>query len=162
MAVLAVSCLAAPAGIRTVYLLPMAGGLDQYLAAWLTSDHVLQVVADPQLADAVMTDSLGETFERRLAQIHPPEAADKTEVANKSDKLSDRTGSSAVPAFRSSRSKGTLFLVDAKTRTVLWSDYEKVPSTSSSGNLSREARRVVRKLAGGDTGTGNGTGKTEQ
>ena len=34
--------------IKTVYLLPMSNGLDQYLAQQLTAGAVLQVVTDPQ------------------------------------------------------------------------------------------------------------------
>ncbi len=40
------------AGVKTVYVLPMTGGLDQYLAFRLTSEGVLQVVTDPAKADA--------------------------------------------------------------------------------------------------------------
>ena len=54
---------------HTVYVLPMAGGLDQYLAQRLSSDHVMKVVADPKLADVVLTDRLGEAFEQKLADI---------------------------------------------------------------------------------------------
>ena len=116
------------AGVRTVYILPMAGGLDQFLAAELTREHVLQVVADPKTADAVLTDYLGEGFEKRVAKIHPR------------DEDKDDTGE-IHPSFQSGKSKGTVFLVDLKSRNVLWSDYEK-PSRSPN----REAARVVEKL----------------
>src|SRR5665213_3506682 len=101
---------------RSVYVMPMAGGLDQFLAQWLTSEHVMQVVADPRIADVVLTDHLGETFEQKMAEIHP-----------KDDKKPDST--TTHNAFRSSRGRGTVFLVDAKSSQVLWSDYEKVPSS---------------------------------
>src|ERR1700689_4202837 len=117
---------------RTVYVLPMAGGLDQFLAQWLTRDHVMQVVADPKIADVVLTDHLGETFEQKMAEIHP-----------KDDKKSDST---AHNAFRSSKGRGTVFLVDAKSRQVLWSDYEKVPSSMTDKNLNDEAERIAKKL----------------
>jgi len=136
MVVFAVTGLAVPTGIRTVYILPMAGGLDQYLAEWLTRDHVVEVVADPKAADAVITDSLGEAFEQRMAQIRPPESADKAKT------------DSNLHLFRSGRVKGTIFLVDARTKTVLWSDFEKTPNSSSNIQLDREARRIARKLAG--------------
>ncbi len=118
---------------RTVYLLPMAGGLDQYLAQWLTRTHAMQVTTDPKLADTVMTDRLGEAFEQKMAEFHPK--ADK----KASD---DATGN----AFRSSRGRGTMFLVDAKSRQVLWSDYEKAPGDKTDANLNREAERIVKKL----------------
>lgn len=121
---------------RTVYILPMAGGLDQYLAQWVTRDHVMQVVTDAKLADTVLTDQLGQRFEQRMAEIQPRD--DK-----KDDKKTD-----AVPshAFRSSMGRGTVFLVDAKSRQVLWSDYEKTPGSNSSGRLNREAKRIAKKL----------------
>lgn len=117
---------------RTVYILPMAGGLDQYLAQWLTRDHVMQVVTDAKMADAVLTDRIGEGFEQQMAQIHP------------ADKKSDVT---THHAFRSNREPGTVFLVDAKSRQVLWSDYEKVPGSNSNKSLNREASRIAKKLA---------------
>jgi hypothetical protein len=154
MAAFAVSCLSAPTGIRTVYILPMAGGLDQYLAAWLTHDHVLEVVADPKLADAVITDTLGEPFEQKMAQIRPPAAAPDSK---------DKADSSAmVHTFRSGSSKGTVFLVDAKTRVVVWSDYEKAPRSITNANLNREARRVAKKLADTGTPADAGANKTER
>ncbi len=122
---------------RTVYVLPMANGLDQYLAQRLSSDHVMKVVADPKIADVVLTDRLGEAFEQKLAEI-------RTADAKKDDKDKDDTRTHA--AFRSSKGKGTIFLVDAKSREVLWSDYEKVPASSSSDTLNREAERIAKKL----------------
>ena len=58
--------------VKTVYLLPMSNGLDQYLAQQLTAGAVLQVVTDPQKADAVLTDHLGATFEQSLADLYRP------------------------------------------------------------------------------------------
>lgn len=118
---------------RTVYIFPMAGGLDQYLAQWLTRDHVMQVVTDPKIADTVLTDRIGSAFEQKMAEIHPKE-----------DKKSD--SSATHNEFRSSLARGTVFLVDAKSRDVLWSDYEKVPSSRSNGTLNREAERIAKKL----------------
>lgn len=121
-----------PSAPRTVYILPMAGGLDQYLAQWLTREHVMQVVTDAKIADAVMTDRIGEAFEQKMAEIHP-----------KDDKKSDSTSRNQ---FRASKGRGTVFLVDAKSRQVLWSDYEKVPGTISNDNLNHEAERIAKKL----------------
>jgi hypothetical protein len=116
---------------RTVYILPMAGGLDQYLAESLTRQNVMQVVTDPKLADTVLTDRLDAALEQKLAEFHP------------TDKKSD----SAPPnTFRSSRKPGTIFLVNVKSRDVTWSDYEQVPSSNSNGNLYQEAQRIVKKL----------------
>jgi hypothetical protein len=127
----AAACLAQPP--RSVYVLPMAGGLDQYLAAQLTHEKVLQVVADPKLADAVLTDRLGEAFERKLAQISPRD---------------DDEDSSDAPrhTFQSSGAKGTVFLVDTKSRQVLWSDFEKPLTKRSAEKLSKQAGRIVKRL----------------
>src|ERR1700685_3154978 len=111
--IFAVLACAQYAGPKTVYILPMADGLDQYLAQWLTQDHIMQVVADPKTAEVVMTDRLGEAFEQKMKEIRPD-----------GDKKSDDT---AHNTFRSTKPRGTIFLVDAKTRQVLWSDYQKPP-----------------------------------
>ena len=133
--IIAMAGFAQQAGMRSVYLLPMAGGLDQYLAAQLAHDHVMQVVADPRLADAVLTDRLGETFEQTLAKLHPRD---------------DDTETSDTPrhAFRSSGAKGTMFLVDAKSRQVIWSDFEKPSRTISGASLNRQAARIAKRLQG--------------
>src|SRR5580698_5304840 len=122
------------AGPKTVYILPMAAGLDQYVAQWLTKDHVMQVVADPKTAEVVMTDRLGEAFEQKLKQIH-----------SESDKKSDETVSHT---FHSTKPQGTIFLVDAKSHQVLWSDYQKPPRSNSDGDLNRAAEQIARKLSG--------------
>ena len=61
-------------GVKTVYLLPMAGGLDQYLALQLSSGGLLQVVTDPNKADAILTDSIGTRLEDTTQQIADIEA----------------------------------------------------------------------------------------
>jgi hypothetical protein len=133
-----ITLLAQSAGLHKVYVLPMAGGLDQYLADWLTRGKVMQVVTDPKSADLVMTDRLGEAFEQKLTQIlPPPEKPDK--------KIETGGGSTPHNTFRSSSARGTLFLVDVKSRQVMWSDHEKPPVVSDA-NLNREAERVAKKL----------------
>jgi hypothetical protein len=128
----ALCAFAEPPAVHTVYILPMAGGLDQYLAQQLTRDHVLQVVADPKLADAVLTDRLGEPFEQKMSQIHPRDDAEKK--ASSSPDLR--------PSFRSATKRGTIFLVDVKSRNVLWSDYE-----NPQYDTTHQASRIVKKLA---------------
>jgi hypothetical protein len=122
------------AGPKTVYILPMAAGLDQYLAQWLTKDHIMQVVVDPKTADVFMTDRLGEAFEQKLRQIHPD-----------ADKKAD---DNAHNTFRSTTARGTIFLVDAKSHQVLWSDYQKPPNTNSDTDLNRTAEQIAKKLSG--------------
>jgi|SRR5665213_532091 len=137
--VFAESAFPADPGPRTVYLLPMAGGLDQYLAQWLTRNHAMQVTTNPKLADTVMTDRLGEAFEQKMAEFHPK--ADKKSTAD-----SSQAGDSPHNAFQSGRGSGAVFLVDAKSGQVLWSDYEKPPGDKTGANLNREAERIVKKL----------------
>jgi hypothetical protein len=120
-------------GPKTVYILPMAAGLDQYLAQRLTQDHVMKVVADPKAAEVIMTDRLGEAFEQKLSEIRPPET---TKDEKKADGATHNT-------FRSSAAKGTVFLVDAKSRAVLWSDYQK-----PGRDPNRTAERIARALSG--------------
>src|SRR5215475_11536774 len=59
--------------VRNVYVLRMSKGLDQYLANHLTNGHVFQVVTDPKLADAILTDQIGEGFQAKLDELFPPE-----------------------------------------------------------------------------------------
>jgi hypothetical protein len=143
------------AGLHQVYVLPMAGGLDQYIADWITRDKIMQVVTDPKVADLVMTDRLGEAFEQKLAQIRPPAPMPVEKSAEKKDDKKDdgkssKSGGAGAPSdtphsFQSTSARGTLFLVDIKSRQVIWSDHEKPPTVSDS-NLSREAERVAKKL----------------
>jgi len=57
--------------VKTIYVLPMSSGMDQYLASRLTRGHILQVVADPAKADAILTDHLGAAFEASLKELYP-------------------------------------------------------------------------------------------
>jgi hypothetical protein len=124
-------------GVQTVYLLPMANGLDQYLASRLVSSGVFHVTTDPQKADAVFTDRLGEAFERRLEELLPAPAETAAGQANREE--------GAVRISSISRAKGTVFLVDVHSRAVLWSAYER-PRNSTPAELDRTARRIVDAL----------------
>src|ERR1700690_2306961 len=100
--------------VKTVYLLPRSGSLDQYLGIRLTTGTSLQVVTDPQKADAVLTDRIGAGFEQKLDDLYLVKPA-------KSDPGSV-TQDSGRPAMQPmSRGKGAIFLVDRKSRSVLWS-----------------------------------------
>src|SRR4051812_9320187 len=70
----ALLCAAELSGVRSVYLLPMGRGMDQYLANRLANEHVFQVVTDPKLADAVFSDHIGEGFEAQMDELYPPPA----------------------------------------------------------------------------------------
>jgi len=124
------------ATVRTVYVLPMSGGLDLYIAQWLARNQTVHVTTDPKNADAILTDHLGEDFEHKLAQL-----------LAKNDGH-EKTGNSSQPErYSPGRHRGTVFLVDSKTRQVLWSDYEKPPAYRSSDKLNHEAKEIVKKLS---------------
>src|SRR5579872_5406458 len=58
--------------VQAVYILPMGGAMDQYLANRITRDGLFEVVTDPQKADAIITDHLGEPFQQKLDELYPP------------------------------------------------------------------------------------------
>lgn len=126
---------------RNVYLLPMQSGLDQYLANRLTEKKVFNVVTDPQSADAILTDRIGEGFEEKLDELYPEEAnKPKTDEDDANVWASKRPRSASF-----ARGRGTLFLVDRKSRDVIWSIY----SPSRSGrpqDLNRNAGSIAGKI----------------
>ena len=124
-------------GIKTVYVLPMSSGLDQYLAVRLTTGAVLQVVADPQNADAVLTDYIGQGFEDRLNELYGSKP--------KSEDDKNSSTSEFVRPASGARSRGAIFLVNRKTRDVLWSVYER-PKGTTPAELNRTADRIADKL----------------
>ena len=136
-------------GVKTVYLLPMAGGLDQFLALQLSSGGLLQVVTDPKKADAILTDSIGSRLEDSLGDLYgAPVQKDQ------SDKDKTVTSNSARPAMRTlSTSRGLVFLVNRNSRDVLWSTYE-LPSSSRPEELRHAAAKIVGRLAKANPNTG--------
>jgi hypothetical protein len=150
------------AGVRTVYILPMRSGLDQFLANRLTNGGVFRVVTDPKLADAVLTDHIGETLEAQLEEMIPdPEPVKKlappaTAPPPKKDdspskslvgSMVDPDAKQANPARNSTfgRTKGTVFLVDEKSRQVLWSVFDP-PKGSESKEMDRTASDIVSRI----------------
>jgi hypothetical protein len=169
--------------VRSVYLLSMGRGFDQYLANRLTTEHVFQVVADPKRADAVLTDHLGEAFEERMKELYPPPedtSAEETaqqegketpkapanasdtrdgnvpeqagDANDSGDDTTVRSAGDAPPKFSEkrlrpsfARARGTVFLVDAQSRQVLWSSYALARKTSPA-DLDRLATKVVEGL----------------
>jgi hypothetical protein len=132
-------------GVKTVYVLPMASGLDQYLALQLTSSGVLQVVTDPKKADAILTDGIGARLEDSLSDLYgAPVDKDKSEK-DKSGKAG--TDDFAHPAMRPlSSSRGVIFLVNRTSRDVLWSTFER-PKNTQPEELKHAAQKIVDRLA---------------
>jgi hypothetical protein len=141
--------------VHTVYMLKMSKGLDQYLANRLTAEHVFQIVTDPKFADAVFTDQIGEGFQAKLEELYPsPEPVEKPAPKPKSGDeesasplLGDTVNKLSNPSANSGfgRAKGTVFLVDAKSRRVLWSTYQP-PNDGSSREMNRTAREIVSRF----------------
>jgi hypothetical protein len=159
-------CAADLAGVRAVYILPMRSGLDQYLANRLINGGVFRVVTDPKLADAVLSDHIGPTLESQLEDMDPkhepkPEPVKKVEpppkrgdeTAKPQPLIDTETKAHDLPQTSTfGRTKGTVFLVDQKSRQVLWSVYE--PSKGSeSKDLDRTASDIVSRIKK-DLGTG--------
>ncbi len=141
--------------VRTIYVLPMGHGLDQYVANRLTREHVLDVVADAARADAILTDTLGRPLEVELEKLHPTPKPQEQDADSDSDSEdSDNPNpsrakrtftSSETPISTFARGKGTVFMVDTHSRAVLWSVYER-PVKSTPDELDHTAKRVVDRL----------------
>ena len=141
--------------VRTIYVLPMRHGLDQYVANRLTREHVLEVVADASRADAILTDSLGKPLESELEKLHPtpkPQEQDADSGSDSTDsddpqpaRAKKTVTNSEPPVSTFARGKGTLFLVDARSRSVLWSVYDR-PAKSTPDELDHTARHIVDRL----------------
>jgi hypothetical protein len=154
------------AGVRTVYLLPMSRGFDQYLANRLTGEHVFQVVTDPKLADAILTDRIGESFELQMSNLLPKEEEDEpveptppppparkkgdpppVEAKRAAPPMTETVNKLENPGLNSAwgRGRGTIFLVDTKSRLVVWSAFEP-PKSSNNKDLDRTASDIVSRL----------------
>ncbi len=128
------------AGARNVLLIPMPGGLEQYLALHLTQDSVLQVVTDSSKADVVFTDRIGEDLATTLTELDQKKGP--TVQTGKAGEVEF-----ARPNMRPlSKARGTVFLVDRKSGDVLWSTLE-LPKSSSVSDLDAAAKRIVERLA---------------
>jgi hypothetical protein len=139
--------------ISSVYILSMNGGMDQYLANQLASAGVFRVVADPKKADAILTDRLGEGFEKKLNELYPPpptpEQLQKEEEEKDKEKrpgfdMKDAAVGRPTSSFSSAR--GNYFLVDRNSRAVLWSVYEPPAKDSTPGSMTKVAGRIVKHL----------------
>jgi hypothetical protein len=130
--------------IHNIYLLPMGASLDQYLAARLTETGLFQVVTDPQKADAIFTDKIGEGFEQKMEALYPPpeKAAENDEEKDKEKdpwaKPSQRFGSF-------SKGHGTVYIVERHSRNVVWSMYSPAKSTHPD-ELNYRATQIVDRL----------------
>jgi hypothetical protein len=130
-------------GVHSVYVMPMSHAMDQFLANRLAGEHIFQVVSDPKLADAVLTDRIDDALNSSLETISPapkPAAAEGKDGVQPQVRIDN-------PALNSTfgRGKGTFFLVDAKSRSVLWSTFA-APGRSDASQLDRTASDIVSRL----------------
>src|SRR5580658_11357530 len=66
--------------VKRVYILAMGSGMDQFLADQFTSAGLFEVVTDPKKADAIVTDNVGESFQKKLDDLYAPPPAPKKET----------------------------------------------------------------------------------
>ena len=123
--------------VKSVYLMPMSGGLDQYLAIRLANTGGIQVVTDPKMADAIFTDRIGANFEQSLQDMYGEKK--KSDGKLSSDDFSKPTSQPG------SRGKGSLFLVDRQSRVVIWSIYAKAKGTDAD-EMNHLAMRIADQL----------------
>ncbi|MCZ2074541.1 MAG: hypothetical protein LC130_06005 [Bryobacterales bacterium] len=137
------------AGIRTVYLMRMANGFEQYLANHLAKSKVYEVVTDPARAEAVLTDRVGMALQDELATLLAPTESQEVKEAEEAGQSESSGGMKGdtyqVRPSSFSRGRGNIFLVDLKTRSVLWSTYER-PRNSTPDNLDKAAKTVISRL----------------
>jgi len=127
----------------------MANGFDQFLANQIGRKGVLQVVTDPALADAIVTDRVGKPFEMRMEELYPEpkpeEPAPKEEDEEGAETKVDMKGAPNDRVTSFGRGKGTIFLVNRSSRNVIWSIYAR-PRTSQADDLDDTARDVAGQL----------------
>lgn len=157
--------------VQAIYILPMASGMDQYLANRLTQEGVLRVVTNPKQADAILTETLGAGFEEKMTELYPPpptpevaqveaapagkgdkkEKAEKPETPDKKPAFGDFKGQDEPrDIFRPktsswSKGKGNFFLVRRESHVVIWSAFEK-PRDTRPKSLNHTAGLIVGKL----------------
>lgn len=163
LALILLSCLSMGAsaaelsGSHSVYLLPMSNGLDQFIANQLAAVKNFSVVTDAKKADLIFTDRIGPALEDRMNELFPPPAPPKPAADSKKEKDTDKDSQSAglgdtanqleAPGSMSvlARSKGNIFLVDVKSRNVLWSTFQQ-SGGSAPEELNRTAMKIVQQL----------------
>ena len=124
--------------VHTVYVVGMSNGLDQYLSNRLNSNGVVWIVLDPARADAILTDRLDETFWSWLNARYPLQSKAPLPAHGDDLRAGDLIGGN-------SRIRGNLFLVDPKSRLVLWSCYDRAKNASAD-ELDHVAARVTKRL----------------
>ena len=128
--------------IQAIYVLPMTSSLDQYVIDRIVAKGQFTVVTDPQKADAIFTDRVGEAFDNKLDDVLTPKAEKKKK---EEEAAKDNTGGPVIRLTSFSKGRGTVFLIDRQSRNVLWSTYAR-PKTSTPDDLHRIADRIIDRL----------------
>ena len=138
--------------VQKVYLWPMSDSLDQFLAEQVATEGVFDVVVDPKRAQAILTDRISSEFLEGMEELFPtPEEiaeAEKEEEEEADDPAAVPAGAyrpERSPIYSASRAEGAVFLVDVRTREVLWSTFLKGYDTTPKA-MHRQARMVVMRL----------------
>lgn len=163
--------------VGTVYVLPMASGMEQFIAHQVAKQGIYEVTTDPLRADAFISDFVGASFEIRVddllkaardkkekdaAELAKKEAEKSGEAAKKPAKKTkdedeetdggfqiESMASGRVGAF--GRGKGNIFLVEAKTRRVLWTGFD-IPKNTRAEAMQKSADKLVSQLRKEKTG----------
>jgi hypothetical protein len=109
---------------RTVYIVPMANGLNSHIASRLTSSGVAWVVLEPESAEGVLTDRVDEAFWGWSTMHYKPTGKNSSIALHDDDPL-------RFEHMNTGPYRGTLFLVDPRNGLILWSMYEPTPNTTS-------------------------------
>ena len=134
--------------VEKVYLLPMVSGFEQFLAQELVAQEVLQVVVDPQKADAFLTDHIGRRLEEELRLLlggAEPEASTGAAEESASSTNADEAARRRALLGSFGRGRGTIFLIRREDGRVLWSTYQPLKRTTSEA-LHQAARQVASRL----------------
>ena len=132
----------------------MSDSLDQFLAEQVATEGVFDVVVDPKRAQAILTDRISSKFLEGMEELFPtPEEIAEATKEGEEEEGADDPGSALAGAYRperspiysASRAEGAVFLVDVRTREVLWSTFLKGYDTTPKA-MHRQARMVVMRL----------------
>jgi hypothetical protein len=137
--------------VKTVYFWPMRHSLDQYLAEQLTAGGPFQVVVDPKLADAIVTERIDAPFLKAMDELFTvPGQAAKSEDSTASSSTDGGSVEDGLQAPRPTnrplaQPSGTVFLVHASSRKVLWSTFINQKDFAPK-KLHQQAKDVVGRL----------------
>ena len=124
--------------VKSVYILPMTASLDQYLAIELTANSVFLVVTDPQKADVIITDQIGPGLDHKLEELFGPKQKAQAEEKDNAD-----YGRGTLQGM--TRARGAVFVIDRKTRNVIWSMYDR-PKNTTANELNSVAKQIAGKM----------------